>query len=62
MGLFEDLMGIAARLPWSVSVALAVVLSRCGSRMVSRVARQGRNAGQSFWGCDTVPAVAQCCQ
>jgi restriction system protein len=28
---------------------------RCGSRMVSRVARQGRNAGQSFWGCDTFP-------
>ena len=28
---------------------------RCGSKMVERVARQGQNAGQAFWGCATYP-------
>jgi len=28
---------------------------RCGSRMVRRVARRGRNAGGAFWGCSRFP-------
>jgi restriction system protein len=28
---------------------------RCGSAMVKRVARQGANAGKTFWGCITYP-------
>jgi DNA-binding helix-hairpin-helix protein with protein kinase domain len=28
---------------------------RCGSKMVRRVARRGRNAGNSFWGCSRYP-------
>lgn len=28
---------------------------RCGSRMVSRLARRGRNAGSHFWGCSHYP-------
>lgn len=28
---------------------------RCGSTMVRRVAKQGANAGESFWGCSTYP-------
>jgi restriction system protein len=31
------------------------VCPKCGSRMVERTARQGRNAGQSFWGCESYP-------
>jgi restriction system protein len=33
----------------------APVCPRCGSEMVSRTARQGANAGQSFWGCPKFP-------
>lgn len=29
---------------------------RCGAKMVKRVARQGSNAGGSFWGCSGYPA------
>ena len=29
---------------------------RCGSSMVRRVARRGRNTGNSFWGCSRYPA------
>lgn len=28
---------------------------RCGSRMVLRTVKQGRNAGRQFWGCSTYP-------
>jgi restriction system protein len=28
----------------------------CGAAMVRRVARQGKNAGQTFWGCSRFPA------
>lgn len=28
---------------------------KCGSPMVKRVARQGKNAGKEFWGCSTYP-------
>jgi restriction system protein len=28
---------------------------RCGSRMVLRTAKQGKNAGSQFWGCSTFP-------
>jgi restriction system protein len=28
---------------------------RCGADMVKRVAKQGANAGQTFWGCSTYP-------
>ena len=28
---------------------------KCGARMIRRTARQGRNAGQAFWGCETFP-------
>lgn len=28
---------------------------KCGNTMVLRKAKQGRNAGQSFWGCSTFP-------
>lgn len=31
------------------------ICPRCGSRMVLRVARQGPNAGEQFWGCSTYP-------
>ena len=29
---------------------------RCGSRMVRRIARRGRNAGSAFWGCSKYPS------
>ncbi|MER9910899.1 topoisomerase DNA-binding C4 zinc finger domain-containing protein [Mesorhizobium sp. M0050] len=29
---------------------------RCGSRMIVRTARQGRNAGNQFWGCSRYPS------
>lgn len=28
---------------------------RCGSRMILRTAKQGRNAGSQFWGCSSFP-------
>lgn len=28
---------------------------KCGSRMIERVARNGPNAGQAFWGCEAFP-------
>ncbi|SFN30473.1 restriction system protein [Variovorax sp. OV329] len=28
----------------------------CGAEMVKRTAKQGRNVGQTFWGCSTYPA------
>lgn len=28
---------------------------RCGNRMVLRTAKQGKNAGERFWGCSTFP-------
>jgi restriction system protein len=31
----------------------------CGGRMVRRVARQGRNVGQAFWGCEKFPRCRQ---
>jgi restriction system protein len=33
----------------------APACARCGSEMVMRKARQGANAGQSFWGCSKYP-------
>lgn len=33
----------------------APVCPRCGSEMALRTARQGANAGQSFWGCSKYP-------
>jgi DNA-binding helix-hairpin-helix protein with protein kinase domain len=32
-----------------------VVCPRCGSKMVQRFARRGRNAGRPFWGCSRYP-------
>lgn len=31
------------------------ICPRCGSRMVIRIARTGRNAGGQFWGCSSFP-------
>ena len=28
---------------------------RCGSKMIRRTARKGRNAGNDFWGCRSFP-------
>lgn len=33
----------------------AITCPQCGSRMVQRTARKGRNAGGSFWGCSRFP-------
>jgi restriction system protein len=39
----------------SESAAAAPSCPKCGARMIQRVARQGRNAGQAFWGCEAFP-------
>lgn len=44
--------------PASISAAgsaSAPACPKCGSPMVTRVARQGANVGQSFWGCSQYP-------
>jgi len=35
--------------------APVVACPRCGSQMVLRTAKQGKNAGNQFWGCSTYP-------
>jgi len=47
---------IAAHPSTSERNQLAPVCPRCGSEMVRRAARQGANAGQSFWGCSKYPS------
>ena len=42
--------------PVSVSAAAEPVCPKCGAAMIKRVARQGANAGQAFFGCSTFPA------
>lgn len=39
-----------------VSTAAEPVCPKCGAGMIKRVARQGANAGQAFFGCSTYPA------
>jgi ssDNA-binding Zn-finger/Zn-ribbon topoisomerase 1 len=39
----------------TVSVADDRTCPQCGSHMVLRTARRGRNAGGQFWGCQTYP-------
>ncbi|WP_423195246.1 Restriction endonuclease [Cupriavidus sp. H19C3] len=34
---------------------IALQCPRCGAGMVQRIARQGKNAGNAFWGCETFP-------
>lgn len=37
------------------TVAVKPACPRCGSAMVKRVAKQGANAGNAFWGCTSYP-------
>ena len=37
------------------TVAVKPACPRCGSAMVKRVAKQGANAGNAFWGCASYP-------
>jgi len=50
---------VAARQPAIRSTSAAPVASlscpKCGASMVQRVAKQGKKAGQSFWGCSSFP-------
>lgn len=39
----------------STSATNAMKCDRCGSVMVRRIARRGRNVGNSFWGCSRYP-------
>ena len=39
----------------AVANQIAVVCPRCGHPMMRRIARQGPNAGQAFWGCSDYP-------
>jgi len=38
------------------STITAPTCPRCSSKMITRLARRGRNAGGSFWGCSRYPA------
>ncbi len=40
----------------SVQTQCAPACPKCGATMVSRIARQGANAGNQFWGCPKYPA------
>jgi restriction system protein len=51
----QTLGNIAASLPQKEQSQRGPVCPRCGSEMVMRTARQGANAGQSFWGCPKFP-------
>lgn len=42
--------------PRTLSESLIVHCPQCGSRMVRRTAKQGKNQGQTFWGCSQYPA------
>jgi restriction system protein len=46
---------IAPPVPEKEQSQRAPVCPRCGSEMALRTARQGVNAGQSFWGCSKYP-------
>lgn len=46
----------AAAAPPAAGQSAAQTCPRCGSRMIRRIARRGRNAGNSFWGCSRFPA------
>ncbi|MDO9224468.1 MAG: topoisomerase DNA-binding C4 zinc finger domain-containing protein [Pseudomonadota bacterium] len=35
--------------------AIVPTCPRCGSAMVKRIAKQGANAGSTFWGCTDFP-------
>jgi restriction system protein len=35
------------------------VCPKCGSKMVQRTARKGKNAGETFWGCSRYPQCNQ---
>ena len=32
-----------------------MICPKCGSEMIKRLARKGRNAGNYFWGCSNYP-------
>lgn len=38
------------------SPSSATICPKCGSNMVKRIAKKGRNAGEQFWGCSRFPA------
>ena len=40
----------------SVQTQSAPACPKCGATMVTRTARQGANAGNTFWGCPKYPA------
>ena len=42
--------------PQPTSRSSSPMCPRCGSVMVNRLARRGRNAGNSFWGCSRYPS------
>lgn len=48
--------GPDAQQPAAVTNQITVVCPRCGQPMVRRIARQGPNSGQAFWGCSDYPA------
>lgn len=49
--------GVISPSPQAMEPAVAVepACPRCGSAMVKRVAKQGANAGNAFWGCTSYP-------
>lgn len=49
--------GVQAEFQGSSTVDTASpVCPKCGGGMIRRIARQGANAGQAFWGCSAYPA------
>lgn len=58
--LAAGMRGVAAKLPAAVpqepAIPQAVNCPKCGAPMVRRVARQGKRAGEVFWGCSSYPA------
>lgn len=51
----SEMLRSATVIGTSTPVPSAPSCPRCGARMVRRVARQGRSAGEAFWGCETFP-------
>ena len=41
--------------PPRLSVSTQILCPRCGTHMIKRIARKGRNAGSYFWGCGRYP-------
>jgi restriction system protein len=57
----REMIDVASKVAASVTTvasrptSTSPVCPKCGSEMIKRVARQGANAGNEFWGCITYP-------